>query len=370
LADLVGIARLFSTASPGTPSQGEAVTVTPYGAGRINDTFVVTPAGAPRFILQRINQRVFTKPRLIMVNLRTMTEHLARHPDVAPDGRRWEHPTIVPAQDGRDYVLDAEGGFWRALGFIEGARTYPAVADTDHAYEAGYALGRFQREISAMDVSLLHDTLPGFHITPRYLEHYDKVIGRDNLDLTRPDLRYAADLIEAHRDWVPVLQRAHAAGELRERPMHGDPKIDNIMIDDQTGKAVSVIDLDTVKPGLVQHDIGDCLRSSCNPLGEETTELDAVTFELDLCEAILRGYLPQVQPFYTSPDYIYLYDAVRILTFEQGLRFFSDHLEGNVYYKVAHPEENLNRALVQFRLLEHIEAQETQIKRLVASVRQ
>jgi Ser/Thr protein kinase RdoA (MazF antagonist) len=342
------------------------LSVAPYGSGNINDTYVVN-SKERRVILQRINQHVFRHPELIMINLRTVMEHIATQ---AADGAKqhWELPQIVTTREGKDWVIDATGEFWRALTFIEGARTLPKVRDAKHAGEAGYALGRFQSQISDLDAQRLHDTLPGFHIMPAYLAHYDEVVATHGIDRSVPALRYASDFVDARRAWAPVLQNACAAGELLERPMHGDPKIDNIMIDDATGDAVSIIDLDTVKPGLVQYDIGDCLRSSCNPLGEETQEIDQVTFELDLCEAILKGYLPQVHAFYTENDYAYLFDSLRVLAFEMGLRFFTDYLEGNVYFKTHYPENNLMRTLVQFRLMEQIEAKEAEIRQMIRSL--
>lgn len=366
--NIVDVAQRFMTTPTDTMGTGSGIAVTPYGDGNINDTYVVESATRPHFILQRINQHVFPKPQLIMINMRTVMEHIAPLPDPTQEERRWELPTIMPARDGQDFTFDDSGGFWRAISFIEDARTWPKVNNAQHAREAGYALGRFQRLISDLDVSLLHDTLPGFHIMPRYLQHYDEVLERYGLDLNKPDLRYAADFIARRRAWAPVLQEACAAGKLRERPMHGDAKIDNIMIDNETGLAVSMIDLDTVKPGLVQYDIGDCLRSSCNPLGEETKDLDRVTFELDLCEMILKGYLPAVGSFYAAADYACLFDSLRVLAFEMGLRFFTDYVERNVYFKVKYPENNLNRALVQFHLMEHIEAQEAQIRQMVRSL--
>jgi hypothetical protein len=137
------------------------------------------------------------------------------------------------------------------------------------------------------------------------------------------------------------------------------------MIDDETSKAVSIIDLDTVKPGLVHYDIGDCLRSSCNSLGEETDDLSHVCFDLDLCREILRGYLSVASAFFNASDYDYLYDATRLIAFELGLRFFTDHLEGNVYFKARHQAHNLQRALVQFKLAESIEAQEMDLRAMI-----
>jgi Ser/Thr protein kinase RdoA (MazF antagonist) len=151
--------------------------------------------------------------------------------------------------------------------------------------------------------------------------------------------------------------------------MHGDPKINNIMFDTATQQAVSVVDLDTVKPGLVHYDIGDCLRSGCNPAGEETEQCSSVYFDTDLCQGILQGYLSVAKAFLTENDYTYMYDAIRLITFELGLRFFADYLEGNVYFKVKHPEHNLARALVQFKLTESIESQETKIRFIIQDMR-
>lgn len=333
-----------------------------YGAGNINDTYLVTTAAGRRFVLQRINRRVFKRPEWIMSNIRVYNEHVAAR--LAAEGdtaeRRWETPQIVPANDGRDYALDADGGFWRALTFIEGAQTYPTIRDARHAREVGYALGRFHSLISNLDAGRLYDTLEGYHITPRYLVHHDAVVERGDFARS-PEVSYGLRFVEARRDVIHVLENAKQQGKLRLRLAHGDPKVDNVMIDDNTGQAVGLIDLDTIKPGLVHYDIGDCLRSGCNPLGEETEDVDAVYFDVGLCRAILQGYLPLVREFYTADDYAYLYAAVRLLALEQGLRFFTDYLEGNVYYKVKHTTHNLTRALVQFKLVESIEAQEAEI---------
>jgi Ser/Thr protein kinase RdoA (MazF antagonist) len=159
-----------------------------------------------------------------------------------------------------------------------------------------------------------------------------------------------------------VLENAKERGELRLRPIHGDPKISNIMIDDATGKGTCIIDLDTVKPGLIHYDFGDCLRSSCNPAGEETLNLKSVLFDMDLCEAIVKGYMACARSFLTDADREYLYDGIRLITFELGLRFFADYIAGNVYFNTRYDEQNLNRARVQFKLAESIEARESQIQ--------
>ncbi len=351
---------------------GEVLAVERYGSGNVNDTFLVTLASDPRekAILQKVNQQVFRRPELIVLNMRAFMEHIratnGRRADT--QGRRWETPDIIHAKNGTDYWRDPEGGFWRMTSFVKDAQTYDTIRDCRHAGEIGYALGRFHSLISDLPVESLYDTLEGFHITPRYLAHYD-VVAANGHPGASPDIAYAQQFVAQRRGWASVLEDAIQRDELALRPIHGDPKVNNIMIDDVTGQAVSLIDLDTVKPGLVHYDIGDCLRSCCNPLGEETEAFAAVRFETDLCQAILEGYLAEAQHFMTARDYDYIYDAVRLIAFELGLRFFTDYLEGNVYFKTKDAEHNLRRALVQFRLTESIEAQAGAIRAIVAAQR-
>ncbi|HQE91421.1 MAG TPA: aminoglycoside phosphotransferase family protein [Anaerolineae bacterium] len=349
---------------------GPITNIQEYGAGNIHHTFLVSLHGGPPFILQQINQRVFKQPEWIMRNIRTFTDHVQmRRQSDPPSARRWETPQIIPTNAGCDYVIDAQGGFWRALTFIGGARTYAKIQDVHHAREVGYALGRFHHLTRDLNPARLYDTLEGYHLTPRYLAHYDAVVARGEFAADSADVAYGIRFLADRRDAIPVLEEARQQGRLHLRPTHGDPKVDNVMIDDNTGQAVSIIDLDTVKPGLVHYDIGDCLRSGCNPPGEETEDIDAVYFEMDLCQAILQGYFPLVRDFYTDDDYAYLYAAIRLLALEQGLRFFTDYLEGNVYYKVKHDRHNLIRALVQFKLVVSIEAQEAAIRAVIANCR-
>lgn len=370
MVNLTDIAEQFNT-------NGSVLNVQEYGTGNVNDTYLVTldTAGTNKhFILQRINQRVFHKPQLIMVNMQALSEHV--HQRLAgerlrqPDGRRWEVPHVYPCRDGNNYYLDVDGEFWRAISFIDRSTAFPRIQNMAHAREAGYALGRFHSLISDMRVDQLHDTLVGFHITPGYLRFYDEVLARTRQDdAASTDVRQCMSFVQERRSFASVLEDAKTNGQLPVRPMHGDPKIDNIMIDDQDHHAVSMIDLDTVKPGLVHYDLGDCLRSCCNLLGEETTDLANVRFEAEMCREILGGYLSTAGEFFTQKDYDYLFDSIRLITFELGLRFFTDHLEGNVYFKARHRDHNLHRAMVQFKLAESIEAHEGEIRKIIADLR-
>lgn len=357
----------FAAAEQFTP-QGQVLDVREYGQGNVNDTFLVTLAGAEakRFILQRLNTRVFPRPQLIMGNLRAFTEHvqarLKREP--MPPGRRWDAPRVLLTQEGEDHWLDPDGSFWRALTFIEDAESHGTIKNLEHAREVGWALGLFHKLLSDLLPARLADTLPGFHITPRYFQHYEGVIP-NNCGKKSPEMDFCIRFVEERRAWASVLEDAKAQGKLPIRAIHGDPKVNNVMLDTTTGQAVGLVDLDTVKPGLVHYDLGDCLRSGCNTLGEEIENWEKAHFEPEICRAILRGYLDQAGDFLTSNDYDYLYAAVRLLPFELGLRFFTDYLVGNVYFKVRYQEHNLARALVQFKLTESIEFQEMVIRGII-----
>ena len=339
------------------------VRVKEFGNGNIHDTYIVT-FDAPednKFVLQRINTHVFKHPHLIMKNMRAFTEHVHRR--VETEGHAWQMPHVMRAGTD-DFHIDEEKGFWRAISFVKDAESFDRIKDLGHAREVGHALGTFQNLISDLPIESLADTLEGFHVTPRYLAHYDLVHSQNGAHVS-PEVEHCFKFVEDRRTFAHILENAHAEGRLPLRPIHGDPKVNNVMIDNLTGVAVSIVDLDTVKPGLVHYDIGDCLRSGCNPLGEETEDWEAVHFDPEIGSAILEGYLTEARAFLTSADYEYLFASIRLIAFELGLRFFTDYLAGNVYFKVKHTQHNLLRALVQFKLTESIEAHEADIRNLI-----
>ena len=349
--------------------QGQVINVQEFGHGNINGTYLVTldSSESKHFILQCINTQVFRQPQLVMQNMSTFTSHVRRRlqGNSTNTNRRWEVPRVLLTPDDRDYLIDADGSFWRAISFIEAGETFDTVKDRKHAHEVGYALGMFHNLISDLPTEKLADTLPGFHITPSYLQQYDRVVTENSGSPKSPEVEYCLQFVRDRKTWAHILENAVAQGHLYLRPIHGDPKVNNVMIDTVTGQAISIIDLDTVKPGLVHYDIGDCLRSGCNPLGEETQQWKIVHFDTDICQFILQGYLSVAKDFLTENDYEYMYDAIRLIAFELGLRFFTDYLAGNIYFKVKHPQHNLARALVQFKLTESIESQETDIRAII-----
>ena len=359
--------------------------VEPLGNGNVNATYRVHlrggedggtdgDTGGPAhgsLVLQQLNTSVFAEPRLVMANIAAVAEHVERRltdgsPD--PEERPWRMPAVVRRRQGGEPWLEQEGRFWRMLTFLEGTRSVEAIEGPEQAREIGAALGLFHALIHDLPAEQLADTLEGFHVTPRYLEQHRQVLQSSTVERCER-CSEALAFVEERQALAGVLEEALAAGRLRLRPIHGDPKINNLLLCQETGRAVAMIDLDTVKPGLVHYDIGDCLRSACNPLGEETTDLDAVHFDLALAERVLDGYLSVARGFLDDADLEAIPDAIALLPFELGLRFLSDHLAGDVYFRTERPGHNLDRALVQFRLAASVERQRSQIEALVERLR-
>lgn len=332
------------------------------GQGLINDTFLVRGESF-RFVLQRINQAVFPDPAAIMANLKVLNAHVLRQARSTNDCRL---PELIPTLLGDDLYRDVEGECWRAISFIENTRNLVVLESPDQASEVGRALGCFHRWVHDLPVGCMQDTLPGFHVTPRYLARLDQVLDEHSSPERTADLDEALAFVARHRGKAPVLEEALRQGWLKPRVIHGDPKLDNVLFDRQGTRAVSLIDLDTVKPGLLQYDLGDCLRSCCNTARLGSTAPEG--FDLTLFSAIMQGYLNEAQDVLTPADQEYLHDAVWLLPFELGLRFLTDHLQGDVYFKVEQPGDNLVRALAQFRLARSIELQEGEIRKTMADL--
>ena len=351
--------------------KGRLVTLVPFGNGNINDTFLAVFRNTfteTQLILQRVNRNVFPFPEQIMDNMHAITLHchekLERDAAEDRDDRVWQMPRIIKSKEGKDFVTDENGDVWRVITRILSAHAFDTAQSPEHALECGAALGHFHYLLSDLDPAQIADPLPGFHVTSGYLAQYDRTLGDQtahSLLEASMEARRLAKFIEERRGFALSLERAEHSGELKKRMFHGDPKVNNIMIDDFTGKGTAMIDLDTVSPGLIHVDVGDAVRSICNPAGEEELNLGKVSFDETLFQAFMRGHMKEAGAFLTDADREYLFDAIRLLPFELGLRFFQDYLAGDRYFKVHQPGQNLNRARVQFRLCESIEAREKSI---------
>ena len=343
--DLLPIAQQF--AAP-------ILEIVPLGNGLINDTFrVTTDSGC--FVLQRINRLVFSQPEHIMANLAVLNGHIQQK---AAQERLLQIPGILRTGEGAVLYVDNQHNYWRAIHYIDNSLSIETIRNLDDARQIGFALGHFHYLLNDLNPDLLQDTLPGFHIAPSYLAHYQHVSQQTKI---KPDA-YCAGFIADHAAIAYDLEQAKQQGLLAVRVIHGDPKINNFLFDATRQHIISLIDLDTVKPGLVQYDIGDCLRSCCH---NETDN----SFNLDIAEAILASYLAETAAFFTHYDYQFMYAAIRLIPFELGIRFYTDYLDGDRYFKVTEASQNLRRATTQFQLCASIIAQETAIQALIARIK-
>jgi hypothetical protein len=344
---------------------GEFHSAEPYGSGHINDTYCVVfhQAGVPvRYIFQRINHNIFKNPVALMENVQRVTTHLAAKAKGMPDATR-RVLTLIPTRAGPGWHVDAGGNHWRAYLFIEKARTYDAVESTEQAFKAAQAFGQFQRMLADLPPPRLNDTIPDFHHTPKRFAALEGAIKADvagRAQQAAPEIEFAL----AHKSITGVLLDAN----LPERVTHNDTKFNNVMLDHATGEGICVIDLDTVMPGLALYDFGDMVRTTTSPAKEDERELSKVTMQFPMFEALVRGYLSSAGDFLTDAEKQQLAFAGKLITFEIGIRFLTDYLAGDVYFKVHRDGHNLDRCRTQFRLVQSIEQQEAQMNQLVESI--
>jgi hypothetical protein len=346
---------------------GEFAGATPHGSGHINDSYCVTfhQTGMPmRYVLQRINHSIFKNPPALMENIQRVTSHLAAKISGEPDRSR-SALTLILARDEQAWYLDASGNYWRTYRFIENARTYDAVESAKQAFQAAKAFGRFQKLLVDLPAPRLHVTIKDFHHTPKRFMALEQAIVSDVASraiLAKREIEF----VFAHQSIASVLIDAN----LPERITHNDTKFNNVMLDDVTGEAICVIDLDTVMPGLALHDFGDMVRTGTSPAKEDEQNLSKVTIQFSMFEALVRGYLASAGDFLTKAERQHLVVSGKLMTFEQGVRFLTDYLQGDPYYKVSRDEHNLDRCRTQFKLLESIEQREERMDRLVQSIEQ
>lgn len=328
----------------------------PYGTGHINDTFAIEcedQGGRVRYILQRINRYVFHDVDGLMENISRVTTHLARR-TTGPDPSR-RTLTLVPTRSGAPYHRDRAGDCWRCYLFIEGARTYDVIERPDQAREAARAFGEFQKALIDLPGGRLRETIPHFHDTRWRFAALCRAIAADEygrVGAARAEIALAME----RESMADVLLGLQQDGELPERVTHNDTKLNNVMLDDLTGEGVCVIDLDTVMPGLALYDFGDMVRTATNSVAEDATDLSRVESRLEIFAALADGYLSAAEGFLTESECRHLVFAGRVMTFEVGIRFLSDFLSGDVYFKTKRASHNLERARNQFALLQSMEA--------------
>jgi hypothetical protein len=353
--DIRAVARNFEIS-------GQFLSAEPYGSGHINDTYraVFDQGGTPiRYIHQRINHNVFKNPAALMDNITRVTTHL--HSKLADHVDRTRRAlTLVPARDGRSFHRDEHGDYWRTYVFIENARTYDAVGSTTQAFHAARAFGEFQRLLADLSSPRLHDTIPDFHNTPKRFMALESAVEADAMNRAN-QAKAEIEFALSRKPMTNVLLRAG----LPERVTHNDTKFNNVMLDNATQEGICVIDLDTVMPGLALYDFGDMVRTTTSPTLEDECDLTQVRMQFPMFQALVEGYLSAARGFLTKGEREYLTLSGKLITFEIGMRFLTDYLGGDTYFKVHHEGHNLDRCRTQFKLVESIEQQEELMQRLV-----
>ena len=326
-----------------------------YGAGHINDTFAVWAADhSRRWILQRINTDTFTDPAGLMENVTGVTSYLRREILARGGDPDRETLNVVPTREGKPYYTDCEGGAWRAYLFVEGTVCLQKVENERDFYTAAETFGNFQNQLAGYPAATLHETIARFHDTPNRYANFEKALAADVMGRARevgPEIAF----IRAREADCHVLMDQLAAGVLPLRVTHNDTKLNNVLIDQATGKGICVIDLDTVMPGLSAYDFGDSIRFGANDCAEDEPDQSKVHFSLHLYEVFARGYLAAAGRAMSEAERRSLPWGAKLMTLECGIRFLTDYLEGDHYFKISRPAQNLDRARTQFTLVEGME---------------
>ena len=326
-----------------------------FGAGHINDTFAVWAADrSKRWILQRINTDTFTDPAGLMENVTGVTAYLRRQIIERGGDPDRETLNVIPTLDGKPYYTDTEGGAWRAYIFVEGTVCLQKVENERDFYTAAETFGNFQNQLAGYPAATLHETIARFHDTPNRYANFEKALAADVMGRAK-DVGPEIAFIRAREADCRVLVDQLAAGVLPLRVTHNDTKLNNVLIDQETGKGICVIDLDTVMPGLSAYDFGDSIRFGANDCAEDEPDQSKVHFSLHLYKVFAEGYLAAAGSTMTEAERRSLPWGAKLMTLECGIRFLTDYLEGDHYFKISRPDQNLDRARTQFTLVQGME---------------
>ena len=338
--------------------------------GHINDTFFLAYRAGDkraRYILQCINHHVFRRPEEVMQNIEAVTAHLrAKIIERNGDPDR-EAMRLIPTIQGSSFFRSSQGEYWRAYDFIEGARTYQMVENPRHFYHAGRTFGRFQDLLSDFPADSLYETIERFHDTRKRLEDLLLVIKEDPAGRAEGVKAEIAFVLERGKE-TSVIVDLLSAGEIPLRVTHNDTKLNNIMIDDVTGEGICVLDLDTVMPGSALYDFGDAIRFGASTASEDEIDLDLVSLDLKLFTQFSAGYLSMAREFLSPTEIRHLAFSAKLITLEIGIRFLTDYLDGDRYFRVEHPKHNLDRARTQLKLVADMEVKMPEMKRIISDI--
>ena len=335
----------------------EPASCTPYGCGHINRTYLVATAGGRCYILQKINHHTFRDVAGLMENIELVTEHLRRK---SPDPR--SVLTLIRTKDGKSY-LKADDGYWRVFRFVEDSICLQQPESDADFYESAVGFGTFQQLLSDFPAEKLHETIPNFHNTPDRYRAFHETLTRDPMHRAaqvQPEIEFAL----ARQAEMAALQNALDAGELPLRVTHNDTKLNNVLFDAKTRRALCIIDLDTVMPGSALYDYGDSIRFGAATAAEDERELDKMEMSLERFRVFTRGYV-RACPGLTQKELELLPLGAKVMTMECGVRFLTDHIDGDNYFSIHREGQNLDRARTQFKLVADMERKWDKMKEIV-----
>ena len=351
---------------------GEVVGAVRYGSGHINDTFCVhtQPGEEPcrRFILQRISSAAFHHPDQVMANIAGVTAFLGKTIAAAGGDPSRETMTVLPTRDGRSFYTDSEGGAWRVYPFIEGTVCFQAAETPELFAASARTFGRFQRMLKDYPADTLYETIPRFHDTEDRLAKLKAAVEADVMGRVK-DVQPELDFVRKREADCSVALQALRDGKLPLRVTHNDTKLNNVLIDRDSGEGICVIDLDTVMPGLSINDFGDSIRFGANHSAEDERDLSKVNFDLSLYEVYTQGFLEGAGGALTPAELDYLPWGAKLMTLECGIRFLTDYLDGDHYFRIHREGQNLDRCRTQFKLVADMEAQWAAMKAVVDKYR-
>lgn len=332
---------------------GEYVSCEPYGSGHINRTYAAvfkTANGTKRYILQKINSALFTNVDGLMNNIKLVTEFNRAEIEKRGGDPLRESLTLVYTHDGKSYYKTDSDEYYRVYVFIEGALGYDVVEKPEHFYESAVAFGKFAQLLDRFDNTKLFEVLPNFHNTVMRFENFKKSLQADKLNRAK-DVKSEIEFALSQEKYVSTIVDLLNSGKMPWRVTHNDTKLNNVLIDVKTDKAVCVIDLDTMMPGSICYDFGDSIRFGCNPCLEDTPETEKVIFNMNLYEEYTRGYLSVFGDTITDIERKTLPMGAILMTYECGIRFLTDYLDGDVYFRTSRAGQNLDRTRTQFKLV-------------------
>lgn len=330
-----------------------------YGSGHINETYLVETDGGARYILQKINDTVFRNVPALMENVSAVTRYLRAHTD---DPRRAMH--LVQTTEGADYLRDEAGGWWRMYDFIENSICLQAAETDEDFYQSAVAFGEFQRELSEFPAHTLHETIAKFHDTRNRYVQFREALNADPLGRAA-SVQTEIEFALAREKNAGELMRLLEAGELPLRVTHNDTKLNNVLLDRETRKPLCVIDLDTVMPGLAAFDFGDSIRFGASTAAEDETDLGKVEMSLELFETYARGFLEACGSALSPLEKATLPLGAKLMTLECGVRFLTDYLSGDTYFRIHRPNHNIDRCRTQFKLVSDMEKKQNEMRAVI-----